>query len=317
MQLRKLPPLAGLHEWLKAANAYGSITRQEAVSMVPPLLLGVEPHHLVVDLCAAPGSKTSQLLEALHTGVGEGGMPPGCVLANDSDLQRCNMLVHQLKRAASPGLVVINHDAAHLPGPRDSATGGPLKFDRILADVPCTGDGTLRKAPDMWRKWNCGMGGGMHPLQLSIAKRGAQLLRVGGRMVYSTCSMNPVENEAVVAALLRASGGALRLVDCSEQLPALRRLPGMTSWKVVDRNGERTKAEPEAGSKQKPMHASVFPPAPEELPALNLHLCLRILPHHQDTGAFFICLLEKTAEMPDTLAEVDNAAPAAAVNSRA
>jgi len=302
-QLRKLPPLAGLHEWLKAANAYGSITRQEAVSMVPPLLLGVQPHHRVLDMCAAPGSKTSQLVEALHAGVEPGHLPRGCVLANDSDLQRCNMLVHQLKRAASPGLLVVNHDASHLPGPRCASTRGVAKFDRILADVPCTGDGTLRKAPDMWRKWNIGMGGGMHPLQLAIARRGAQLLRVGGRMAYSTCSMNPVENEAVVAALLRHGGGALRLVDCSAQLPGLRRMPGLSSWKVLDRTGERSSGEAAEGSKQKALAATLFAPSPAEAAWMNLQLCVRILAHHGDTGAFFIALLEKTAELPATEAE--------------
>jgi 16S rRNA C967 or C1407 C5-methylase (RsmB/RsmF family) len=150
-QLRKLPLLAGLHEWLKNANESGSITRQEAVSMIPPLLLGVQPGHRVLDMCAAPGSKTSQLLEALHAAPG-GTLPAGFVMANDSDLKRCNLLTHQTKRAGSAGLIVTNHDAATFPELRDGgAAGGPLRFDRVLADVPCSGDGTIRKAPDIWQ----------------------------------------------------------------------------------------------------------------------------------------------------------------------
>lgn len=64
---------------------------------------------------------------------------------------------------------------------------------------------------------------GLHPLQVRIAFRGAQLLAVGGRLVYSTCSFNPIENEAVVAELLRMAGGALKLVDVSASLPDLKR----------------------------------------------------------------------------------------------
>ena len=297
--LRKLAPLAGLHEWLKGANEWGSITRQEAVSMVPPLLLDVQPQHLVLDMCAAPGSKTFQLLEALHAGCEASAPPLGCVLANDSDLQRCNLLTHQTKRAASPALLVTNHDATTLPGPR-SPGGAPIRFDRVLADVPCSGDGTLRKAPEIWRKWVPGLATGLHPLQLAIAKRGAQLLKPGGRMVYSTCSLNPCENEAVVAALLRWGGGCLRLLDCSASLPSLRRRPGLSSWVVWDKAGPRDTAA--AGDfKQKDLAHTLFcvPPvdaSEEEL--LQLTRCMRILPHDADTGAFFVAVLEKTGELP-------------------
>lgn len=72
-------------------------------------------------------------------------------------------------------------------------------FDRILCDVPCSGDGTIRKAPDIWRRWTPGNGNGLHPLQLRIALHACQMLKVGGRLVYSTCTFNPVEDEAVVA----------------------------------------------------------------------------------------------------------------------
>ncbi len=64
-------------------------------------------------------------------------------------------------------------------------------FDRVLCDVPCSGDGTLRKAPNIWSKWSTHGGYSLHPLQLSIAKRGIQLLKVDGLIVYSTCSMSP------------------------------------------------------------------------------------------------------------------------------
>lgn len=62
-------------------------------------------------------------------------------------------------------------------------------------DVPCSGDGTLRKNPDVWIKWKITHALNLHGVQYRIARRGAELLDVGGRLVYSTCSLNPVENE--------------------------------------------------------------------------------------------------------------------------
>jgi multisite-specific tRNA:(cytosine-C5)-methyltransferase/tRNA (cytosine34-C5)-methyltransferase len=72
-------------------------------------------------------------------------------------------------------------------------------------------------------------------LQCAILRRGCELLRVGGRLVYSTCSFNPVENEAVVANILNFCGGAVELVDVSGDLQGLKRRPGVISWKVCQR----------------------------------------------------------------------------------
>lgn len=245
MQLRKNQTLERFHEFLKQENEVGTITRQEAVSMVPPLFLDVLPGHYILDMCAAPGSKTFQLLEIIHQSIKPGSLPDGLVIANDVDVQRCNLLIHQTKRMCSANLIVTNHEAQYFPSclsakdvPRDAQgelKKGILQFDRVLCDVPCSGDGTLRKAPDIWRKWNAGMGNGVHRLQVEIAMRGIALLKVGGRMVYSTCSMNPVENEAVVAEILRRSKGSVELLDVSCELPELVRRPGLRTWKVRDR----------------------------------------------------------------------------------
>lgn len=109
-----------------------------------------------------------------------------------------------------------------------------VEFDRILADVPCSGDGTTRKNPEVWRKWKLHDACGLHPLQLRIAMRGVKLLAVGGLMVYSTCSLNPIEDEAVVAEVYRRAKGALELVDLSSKLPELHSRPGKHSWIVQD-----------------------------------------------------------------------------------
>lgn len=135
----------------------GNLSRQEAVSMIPPLLLDVKPHHYVLDMCAAPGSKSVQILEALHTNANgnESLPPPGLFIANDADAKRCHMLVHQsLGRIGSPNMMVTNQDASMFMGIKIGSQGGKvetLKFDRILADVPCSGDGTLRKNLPIWK----------------------------------------------------------------------------------------------------------------------------------------------------------------------
>lgn len=229
--LRRDNLLAPFHRFLVATTELGGVCRQEAVSMVPPLLLGARQGDAVIDLCAAPGSKTGQIIEALRLGDGSSLARPGLIIANDADIKRCWMLAHQLKRFGASQLVVTHHDAQFFPKVR--------LFDRVLCDVPCSGDGTLRKAPDIWRRWNSGMGMGLHRLQVSILFRGIELLKPGGRLVYSTCSFNPIENEAVVAAaLLKFGPEIIELVDVSDQLPELKRRRGVKEWKVPNLSGE-------------------------------------------------------------------------------
>ncbi|KAG7671388.1 hypothetical protein Ndes2526A_g02089 [Nannochloris sp. 'desiccata'] len=290
-QLRKIPILKDLHEFMKRETEIGAITRQEAVSMVPPLFLDAQPHHRVLDMCAAPGSKTAQLLEALHVGNDE---PTGVVVANDADAQRCNMLTHQTQRMRSPAYFVTNHDAQNFPLLWDldpSSTDIHVLYDRILCDVPCSGDGTIRKQPDIWRRWNSNSGNGLHMLQLRITLRACELLKVGGKMVYSTCTFNPIEDEAVVAEVLRRTKGSMKLIDVSSQLPALKRQKGLLTWKVQDKNGWFSNWE--EGKNGFKLDPSMFPG--EDNGNLGLEHCMRYLPHHQNTGGFFVCVLEKVA----------------------
>lgn len=233
--LRRDNLLSPFHKFLVSMNEIGAINRQEAVSMIPPLLLDIHEGQSVIDMCAAPGSKTAQILE-LVSAHSKPLWAPGVVIANDADIRRCWMLTHQLKRFGSAELIVTNHDAQQFPM--------IMSFDRVLCDVPCTGDGTLRKAPDIWRRWNSHMGIALHRLQRQIVERGVDLLRPGGRLVYSTCSMNPVENEAVVAHVLRKYGDDVELVDCSDQLPQLIRRNGLTMWYVKD-NSEKDELQAE------------------------------------------------------------------------
>ncbi|KAJ8973049.1 hypothetical protein NQ317_011329 [Molorchus minor] len=287
--IRRFEAYYKLHNFLISETEHGTISRQETVSMIPPLVLDVQPHHKILDMCAAPGSKTAQLLELLHAN--DDPIPSGYVIANDVDNKRCYMLVHQAKRLNSPCVAVINHDSAVLPNMMSQLPDGSeeqVQFDRILCDVPCSGDGTLRKNPDIWIKWTAANGLNLHGIQSRILRRGAELLTVGGKIVYSTCSINPIENEAVIHRLLAETDGALELVDISSSLPGLKYFPGMEDWLVSSRNLEFYKSFDEVDEKWRTtIRPQMFPPKSEDRENI------RILPHHQNTGAFFVAVLRK------------------------
>uniref|UniRef100_A0A8C0TMW6 tRNA (cytosine(34)-C(5))-methyltransferase n=1 Tax=Canis lupus familiaris TaxID=9615 RepID=A0A8C0TMW6_CANLF len=299
--LRKSPQLEKFHQFLVSETESGNISRQEAVSMIPPLLLNAHPHHKILDMCAAPGSKTTQLIEMLHADMNVP-FPEGFVIANDVDNKRCYLLVHQAKRLSSPCIMVVNHDASSIPRLQIDVNGRKeiLFYDRILCDVPCSGDGTMRKNIDVWKKWTTLNSLQLHGLQLRIATRGAEQLVEGGRMVYSTCSLNPIEDEAVIASLLEKSEGALELADVSSELPGLKWMPGITHWKVMTKDGQWfAEWEDVPHSRHTQIRPTMFPPKdPEKLQAMHLERCLRILPHHQNTGGFFVAVLVKKSSMP-------------------
>lgn len=117
-------------------------------------------------------------------------------------------------------------------------------------------------------------------------------------MIYSTCSINPLEDEAVVAALLLYCNGKLKLVDVAKEglLPGLKKRPGISDWECNDdifTVGEADDAARLASkSRLMPFVASMYPPSPEVAAQLHLDRCIRILPHDQDTGGFFVAVLE-------------------------
>uniref|UniRef100_A0A0E0LW42 SAM-dependent MTase RsmB/NOP-type domain-containing protein n=1 Tax=Oryza punctata TaxID=4537 RepID=A0A0E0LW42_ORYPU len=339
-QLRKNQALESFHEFLKHESEVGNITRQEAVSMVPPLLLNIQPDHHILDMCAAPGSKTFQLLEMIHQSKEPGLLPRALVVANDVNAQRCDLLIHNMKRMCTANLIVTNHEAQNFPDCRlandlseiykKDCKPQRLEFDRVLCDVPCSGDGTIRKGHDMWRKWNSGMGNGLHLLQVDISMRGIALLKVGGRMVYSTCSMNPIENEAVIAELLQRSGNSIELLDVSNELPELVHRPGLSTWKVQDKGSWFQNHEDVPRDRKNVILPSMFPSNKsnqegqsvcddievntdgisnsnttkhsDSAPNITgsnfpLHRCMRIVPHDQDSGAFFIAVLHKLSPL--------------------
>ena len=333
--IRRFAPFKSFQNFLVAETDVGNITRQEIVSMIPPLVMDLKPGMTVLDLCAAPGSKSAQLIEMIHAGeedrarevashlangldrpagqdYEDDGRSTGLLIANDVDYKRAHMLVHQVKRLASPNIIVTNHDATVFPSIRIPSPQAPegkqlqnryLKFDRILADVPCSGDGTTRKNLEIWNKWTPSNGLGLHATQVRILIRALQMLKVGGRVVYSTCSMNPVEDEAVVAAAIEKCGGPdlVSTIETKDYLPGLKRYAGRKTWSIMDKTG-RIWDDYESVLKQRDetgedglgkLSESMFPPKVD----LHLDRAMRIYPHSHDTGAFFVTILEKKSEI--------------------
>lgn len=114
-------------------------------------------------------------------------------------------------------------------------------------------------------------------------------------MVYSTCSLNPVENEAVMHRLIKDSEGALELIDVSTLVDGLKFAPGQSYWELADKEcKEFYKSFDEVPSSyHTQIRPQMFPPTKEEAPSYSLEKCLRILPHFQNTGGFFVAVLEK------------------------
>lgn len=375
--VRKFPPFSAFQKFLVSETTVGNISRQEVVSMIPPCLMDLRPGMVVLDMCAAPGSKSAQLVEMIHRGEearvrkvlrkfakedgldlgnetqdeidadleadpSDNGRATGLLIANDSDYKRGHMLVHQLKRLSSPNLIVTNHDATQFPSIKLPSTSTDpnakptyLKFDRILADVPCSGDGTLRKNANLWKDWQPGNALGLHTTQIRILVRALQLLKVGGRVVYSTCSMNPVENESVVASAIERCGGGsnVEILDCSEQLPELVRRPGMKKWKIMDKSCRMWDSWEQVETFAREENDGVIPgrvcqtmfPKLEgtECHDLPLERCMRVYPHLMDTGGFFITVLEKKTDFkarnenePKTAAAAASAAATAAAQGK-
>ncbi|KAJ5314415.1 uncharacterized protein N7443_001299 [Penicillium atrosanguineum] len=350
--IRRFAPFANFQKFLVAETDVGNISRQEVVSMIPPLVIDVRPGMTVLDMCAAPGSKSAQLMELIHAGeevsivdaakkikegtagpeplgpegLNDDGRTTGLLIANDSDYKRAHMLIHQMKRLASPNLIVTNHDATMYPSIKLPSLDGKknryLKFDRILADVPCSGDGTARKNYGVWKDWNPANAIGLHVTQARILVRALQMLKVGGRVVYSTCSINPVENEAVVAAAIARCGGSanVKIIDCSQELTGLKRAPGLRNWKVMDREGRmwdswkevQEHIEKEGTTGLARFSEGMFPQTGEHAD-LPLERCMRVYPHMQDTGGFFITVIEKTSEIRAKPEDTTNTVPKASV----
>ena len=277
----KCEVLKPLYDVITREARLGNLARQECASMLPALALKVRGHHAVLDLCASPGSKTEHVLELMK----QDKNADGVVVANDADEKRLKHMERRFAHAGDPKLVITCCGGESLAQAVASSDPGKTheRFDRVICDVPCSGDGTLRKMPYLWRRWRLSRAIDLYPLQLELLKNAASVLKPGGRLVYSTCSLNPVENEAVVLAFLRVASTAFKLVP--SELPAKFKLrQGLVNWHGED--FERAGRGPSTITK-------VACPKDGEAEAFHLDLCCRVFPQDNDTGGFFLAVLEK------------------------
>ena len=224
-----------LEHWL------GLFYVQEAVQVLPVFVLDPRPGERVLDLCAAPGGKSTQIAAFMQN--------TGLLVANEPNGRRQQALLANLNR-----LGVLNATVTDYRG-----DAFPLKatFDRILIDAPCSAEGTLRKERTLRAGAILATIARMAAIQRRLIRRGYELLRPGGTLVYSTCTFAPEENEAIVAALLLETDARLEPVILP--FPAS---PGIRAWQ-----------------------GRTFP---DEI--IN---CVRIYPHHIDSGGGFIARLRK------------------------
>jgi 16S rRNA (cytosine967-C5)-methyltransferase len=188
-----------------AAFREGAISIQDEASQVVPLLLGVRAGERVLDMCAAPGGKTPALVRAAGRG--------GLVVAADRHAHRLLAMREQFKRLHLLDVRLLELDAA-------SALPFGILFDRILVDAPCSGTGTLGRHPEIRWRLRPEQLAEFHSLQSALLKSALERLAPGGRLVYSTCSLEAEENERVVEEVLRNVRG-VRLVGGREVSAAL------------------------------------------------------------------------------------------------
>ncbi len=192
----------------------GHIYVQDLSSMLPPIVLNPEPGDYVLDVSAAPGSKTTQLAALMEN--------EGVLVGNDADPKRTQALSHNLERMGA-----INAHALSTAGERLGKLY-PETFDKVLLDPPCSGIGTLQKNPEILGWWDESYSKKLSDIQYRLFFSALKALKPGGIIVYSTCTITPKENEMVVQKVIDKF--PLKILPIPE-LPGINHHPGLTTYK--------------------------------------------------------------------------------------
>jgi NOL1/NOP2/sun family putative RNA methylase len=220
---------------------------QEASAMVPVCLLNPKPGERILDLCAAPGNKTAQMGVAVQN--------RGTIVANEPAKGRLGALRSTLDRLGLINVTITGHNGTAFP----KSAG---EFDTVLVDAPCSCEGISRKNPGILKRLPQRTQR-YDRKQTALLETAVRRCRPGGRILYSTCTYAPEENEAVVNAVLRAFQGQVEVLPAV--LPGLRVSPGLTRW---------------SGAAY----------------CKTLRHTLRIWPHLNDSGGFYVALLRKRGD---------------------
>ena len=229
-------------------HSLGYIYVQDPASMIPPVVLDPKPGEIVLDMCAAPGSKTTQLAQYMQN--------KGVLIANDNAPERLKALEINIRRMGILNTIVTRMQGSHMK--KLSQQG--IYFDKILLDAPCSGSGTIRKSYKSIQRYSYNFVRSMSSTQKRLIAAAFEMLRPGGVLVYSTCTIEPEENEEVVSYLLD------RFSDAQIEKTTI--------------NLNRTKSFTGLGDKK-------YDPRVKD--------CIRILPQDNDTEGFFVAKIRKNA----------------------
>ena len=162
-------------------HAAGAFYIQEPGAMLPAAVLNAKPGEIILDLCAAPGGKSTQIGCVMQG--------RGTLVCNEPVPKRAQILSGNIERLGIPNAVVT------CEWPDRLATRWPEAFDAVLVDAPCSGEGMFRRDPETRTEWTPEKAEGCAARQREILSAAARLVRPGGRLIYSTCTYNPAENE--------------------------------------------------------------------------------------------------------------------------
>ena len=195
---------------------------QEVCSMMSVIALDPKPGERVLDVCASPGSKTTQMAARMEN--------TGTLIANDVKLDRLRILAANLERCGVMNSVIVRNDGVGLCN-RLARDG--FKFDKILLDAPCSGEGTLRSSAKAFLMWNIKVVDKLSREQKKLIANAIKCLKVGGTLVYSTCTHSPEENEEIVDFALKNFPVSVEKIH----LP-LKCRPGVNSWEGAEYSNE-------------------------------------------------------------------------------
>ena len=167
----------------------GAFYLQEPAAMMPAEVLNPIPGERILDLCAAPGGKSTQIGMKMCGG--------GLLISNEPVQKRAQILSRNIERMGIPNSIVTCMYPAEIPQSWNEV------FDGVLADAPCSGEGMFRRDPKTRDEWSPEMSAGCAKRQQDILEEAARFVRPGGRLVYSTCTYNPQENEEIIYGFLQ------------------------------------------------------------------------------------------------------------------
>jgi NOL1/NOP2/sun family putative RNA methylase len=201
---------------------------QDIASMLPVLTLEPKPNELILDLAAAPGSKTTQIAAKMKN--------TGTIIANDVSLGRIKILSSNTERCGASNIIITRKEGAALCKRLKEQN---FSFDRILVDAPCSGEGTLRSSPITYKMWNPKTIKTLSRIQKSLISSALEILKPRGVLVYSTCTHAPEENEEIMDFVLKEFKDKIKIEEI--RLP-LKCRKGVSGWEGKNYNSQVTKS---------------------------------------------------------------------------